>query len=86
LDERLQKTPEDWTKVKVSDIIARNGKGLVYKYGGSLIRALQAIYPGIPVSSSKPQNIKEPGYWNSIENQRQFFADIGKKLSIHTDK
>jgi hypothetical protein len=55
--------------------------GLLKRYGGSLYKALKAIYPEYAWNVSYAKKVPQ-GYWNSDQNIREYMDLIGSKLSI----
>src|SRR5690349_16646044 len=39
--------PEDWYRIKNSNVIEQGGKALLYQYNGSLSRMLSTLYPAV---------------------------------------
>jgi hypothetical protein len=52
----------------------------IYRYNGSLKRALQAVYPAHDWGELR--QTRPAGYWNSSENIQTFMKEIEKKLNI----
>lgn len=73
--------PEDWYKVKSTDVIKLGGKGLLNRYNNSLIETLKVNYPEQSWDLSKFEHIQK-GFWSNIQNQREFFDQLGQKLQI----
>ena len=61
----------------------RGGRGL-FQYFPSLAHALKAVYPDVPWQVSKLATVgKTPhGFWNDVNNQKEFFEQAGKELGI----
>jgi len=70
-----------WYKISSQQVIDHGGNMLLQKYSMSLSKALLNVYPDFAWDalqfSKAPQN-----YWDSIENQRTFLDDLGKKLGF----
>ena len=70
-----------WYSVSSQAVIDKGGKSILQRYGFSLSRTLMAIYPSFSWDPRKflkvPQN-----YWSSLENQKSFMKELGKKLEI----
>src|SRR5690348_1028461 len=84
------KKPEDWYNISMKDLKVK--KLVQSHYGGSLKKgiylqayflqwiALMTIYPEHKFDASK--FVASPGYWSSIEHQREFFNSVAHKLNI----
>jgi hypothetical protein len=74
---------DGWYKVKSADVISKGGSGLLQGYGGSLIAALQAVYPDHEWQEWRFKQI--PGLlWQDPKNITRFFDWLGKELRITT--
>eukprot|EP01027_Heterolobosea_sp_BB2_P000282 GEZU01000413.1.p1 GENE.GEZU01000413.1~~GEZU01000413.1.p1 ORF type:complete len:468 (+),score=89.89 GEZU01000413.1:405-1808(+) len=73
---------DDWYIVSTKDVLQNGGGRLLNIYGGSLVQALQTIYPEHSWHISSFATVPR-GYW-SLQNQRQFFDGIAKRLKINT--
>lgn len=51
---------EDWYSIEQRDILKHKGRGLLSYYGGSLSKALRAVYPGTRKAKYHTQNITGP--------------------------
>jgi hypothetical protein len=78
--EYLQR-PEDWSQVSKKTVQDNDGSGLLKVYNGSLLRALQAIYPEYNLTRISG-NRHPRGYWKTMSNQKAFLDDLAKKLRI----
>eukprot|EP01114_Cavostelium_apophysatum_P020910 TRINITY_DN7146_c0_g1_i1.p1 TRINITY_DN7146_c0_g1~~TRINITY_DN7146_c0_g1_i1.p1 ORF type:complete len:487 (-),score=70.02 TRINITY_DN7146_c0_g1_i1:20-1480(-) len=80
--------PKDWGYVTRKIVEERGGLTLLSYCGDSLLRALQTVYPETKWNVADfPTLDREPsGYWNNVENQRNFFDKLGKELNIQTVK
>lgn len=92
LDELSQKLnikqKSDWYNVRAYDVKAsakypfikvkeNGGESLITnKYGGSLVKALMAIYPEYEWKPWKFIGKIESEFWNSYENQKRFLDDF----------
>ena len=75
------KTLDDWYEIPMKDLQDRIGFRLLSMYWGSLIQALQTIYPDHPWDITKLHKVSK-GYWNDINNQRKLFDSIGRRIGI----
>ena len=75
------KTLDDWYKVSTKEVRDRGGYRLMDLYSGSLMKALQLIYPQHKWDISKFSKVSN-GFWNNINNQRELFDSIGSELGI----
>ncbi len=67
-----------WYNIRREDIIELGGYQLLRYYEGSLIKALLSVYPEYPWQVWQFSQVYT-GYWDSIDNQREYFDWIGKK-------
>ncbi len=73
---------EDWYNIRVSDIQAFSGGSLLNNYyGGSLIKALQNLYPNYKWQPWKFKKANH-GYWNQPLSHRSFFDNLAQELNI----
>ncbi len=76
--------PEGWYTITRQSLQQHGAYGLLQKYNGSLIKLLKAIYPQYKWDITKFNQLPR-GYWNDIDNQRAFMAQLAKTLNItHT--
>jgi hypothetical protein len=73
---------EDWYKVHLNDVKQRGaGRGLLIKYGFSLIKALQTVYPEEKFDpwlfEVSPRN-----YWTDTENVSKYINWLASRLNI----
>eukprot|EP01114_Cavostelium_apophysatum_P010240 TRINITY_DN23747_c0_g1_i1.p1 TRINITY_DN23747_c0_g1~~TRINITY_DN23747_c0_g1_i1.p1 ORF type:complete len:212 (-),score=32.79 TRINITY_DN23747_c0_g1_i1:90-725(-) len=84
---------EDWKKLSQKEMIERGGRQLLKKYGFSLWKALQSVYPEKFMANAEATptswNYRDfrferfpPNYWQNIKNQRQFMDELALKLDI----
>lgn len=82
---------DKWYKVTASDMEENTGKNILEflerHYTGSLIKALQNLFPEInwkpwkfDISQKLPE--RELIFWSSLENQRAFFNDFASDLQM----
>eukprot|EP01114_Cavostelium_apophysatum_P021704 TRINITY_DN7644_c0_g1_i1.p1 TRINITY_DN7644_c0_g1~~TRINITY_DN7644_c0_g1_i1.p1 ORF type:complete len:421 (-),score=51.35 TRINITY_DN7644_c0_g1_i1:63-1325(-) len=72
---------QDWYKLSAKDVTAKGGAGLLnHFYGGSLVKALKAVYPD---HEWKIWNFKPvpTDFWNDKNNQKAFFDDLFRSLN-----
>jgi len=70
-----------WYSITNQNLIALGGSRLLRRYKGSLFALLTAVYSDYkwePLKFGKAPR----KYWRSIENQRSFMVDLGKKLGF----
>src|SRR5207237_587250 len=70
---------DDWYRVYTADILQNGGGRLLNLYGGSPIKLIQSIFKEHHWDVHKLSR-KPVGYWNNMENQREFMDWLGKKL------
>ena len=75
------RTWEDWYNVKYLDIEPAVSSLLHLHYDGSLVKALQALYPEKNWQVWKFLHVPHE-FWNDIENQRIFLNWLSKELLI----
>ena len=72
---------EDWYHVTSKKIVENGGTQVLSKHRNSLIETLKTIYPNYAwkeyLFDAAPRN-----YWDSMDNQRNFIEDVGKKLGV----
>jgi len=75
---------DGWYSVSVASMIHHGAGSLLTLYGNSLSKLLATVYPDHPWDVSKfafkPQN-----FWPSLQNQKRFVDDLGKKIGIHSE-
>jgi len=84
--DKLQKTLnildcEQWSKVKVTDVIKKGGAMLLSRYGNSLQRALLDLYPNKPWKFWTFDRVAR-GFWDNYENVTEYLGWLEKKLFI----
>eukprot|EP01114_Cavostelium_apophysatum_P017176 TRINITY_DN5039_c0_g1_i2.p1 TRINITY_DN5039_c0_g1~~TRINITY_DN5039_c0_g1_i2.p1 ORF type:complete len:696 (+),score=154.40 TRINITY_DN5039_c0_g1_i2:15-2102(+) len=72
---------EDWYDVTGTDFAKHGGGSLLKYFNNQLSRAVMSTYPEHDWKGYKFHRIPL-NYWNDKENQRSFFADLGKKLNF----
>eukprot|EP01027_Heterolobosea_sp_BB2_P018850 GEZU01026495.1.p1 GENE.GEZU01026495.1~~GEZU01026495.1.p1 ORF type:complete len:840 (+),score=185.05 GEZU01026495.1:594-3113(+) len=73
---------DDWYSVTTQEVSKRGGRGLLnHFYGGSLVRALQSLYPDHPWQVWRFASVPK-GFWEDRENHRRFFDHIAQELQL----
>lgn len=72
---------EDWYAVQASEIWKRGGYKLLDLHGHSLANALSNIFPEYRWQLWRFKSVPKD-FWQSVENQREFFACLGEEMSI----
>lgn len=76
---------EDWYRVKSSEISKRGGESLLTRYGDSMIKLLQAVFPDHDWKIWKFDSVSK-GFWKSDSNARDFLENFSKENDIqHLD-
>lgn len=74
----------DWYRVSYTDFVRLGGSSILPYYNSSISTILTSLFPeyewDLTQFDRKPNN-----YWESVENQRAFMLDLGKKLGISED-
>jgi hypothetical protein len=85
LAKRLQISElSDWYTVSTSQIYKHGGRGLLNNhYDGSLTKALAHVYPTHPWEQWRFKQVARR-FWDSIDNQRDYFDWLEKQLNITT--
>ena len=74
--------PEEWYSVKLIDIERRGGGWLLnHLYGGSLVKALSAIYPESKWHSWKFEKVPK-GFWDKEGNVVNYLQQLSDNLGI----
>jgi hypothetical protein len=76
---------EDWYKISLSDILHRDGAGIINIYGNSHSKALKNIYPEFDWEEWRFKNTPRH-FWSKLENQRRFFDYVAVQLGIETQE
>jgi hypothetical protein len=71
-----------WLEISKSSLIAKGGAGLLKSYNSKLPDVLRAAYPEHIWPDETQFTPKPRDYWSSIENQRGYIVELGKKLGI----
>jgi hypothetical protein len=85
--QRLSKTLgitklDDWYSIKTEDITTDAQRLLERRFDGSLVKALQLVYPQHPWLLWKfPQKLPS-GFWDNKENQKKFLDWLGNELGF----
>ena len=72
---------EGWYKVSNRAMIDAGGYSLLQKYGQSMSKLLIAVFPDLHFDASKFKKVPQ-AYWKSLENQRGFMEDLGRRLGF----
>jgi len=77
-------SPSEWGKVTLTEVISRNGNGLISHNKGSLFRTLVAAYPEVDWDKKWFKNISKvpKGHWTLKENQRTFMDNIARLYNL----
>ena len=75
---------DDWYSIRMTQLIPLGAVTVLSRYGRSLSNLLAAVYPAHPWDPSK-FSIKPHDYWSSVDNQRKFMDDLGKKIGVNSD-
>eukprot|EP00026_Physarum_polycephalum_P003327 Phypoly_transcript_03337.p1 GENE.Phypoly_transcript_03337~~Phypoly_transcript_03337.p1 ORF type:complete len:777 (+),score=98.56 Phypoly_transcript_03337:66-2333(+) len=74
--------PKTWYSIKLKDIIKMPSGGSVLKhYNGSAIKAIIDVYPSLNLSPGDFDHMTHK-YWQKLENRKQFFDTIAKKMNF----
>ncbi len=76
-----------WYSVSCKVLREEGGGGLLAKHNGSISKLLATVYPEFPWDTSKFRvnaNHVRTGYWNDIQNQREFMEHFARQNSILT--
>ena len=73
---------KDWIEIKQTRIINKGGKELLQFYSNDMKKLLSNLYPNYPWNFSI--KIFPKGYFNSIENQRQFMLYLYDKYKLNS--
>ena len=77
------KTPDDWYKINLKDIINNNGCALLHYYNDSPLQILISVYPEenwLPWKFTLTSN----GYWKDKKNQKIYMDWLGLQLGYKT--
>ena len=76
--------PEDWYRLKVSDITKNHGHGLLaHHFGNSLVKALQQVFPEYNWQLWRFSQVPK-GYWDSNSNIQAYMHWLADQLNIQT--
>jgi hypothetical protein len=76
------KSFEDWYKINVQELYTRGMREeIIHNYKNSLSKALSVAYPEHTFPVWKFDKVPI-GYWDNVDNQREFFNHIEKELGI----
>lgn len=74
---------ENWYNLKGSTVIERGGGGLLHRYRGSVVGAVQAVFPSYPWVVWKFERVPN-NFWKSESNCRAFLEWIFKELKLQS--
>eukprot|EP01114_Cavostelium_apophysatum_P017882 TRINITY_DN5405_c0_g1_i1.p1 TRINITY_DN5405_c0_g1~~TRINITY_DN5405_c0_g1_i1.p1 ORF type:complete len:716 (-),score=103.25 TRINITY_DN5405_c0_g1_i1:1172-3319(-) len=72
---------KDWRKVTQKEIVSRGGRGFLDLYQGSLVKAVETLFPNEELHL-KGAFQKPRGYYGEVSNQRREFDHVAKVLGI----
>ena len=75
---------DGWYRVSQTEVDKLGAGTLLDLYGGSFPKLLSAVYPNHPWDVTK-FHAKHRNYWSSLENQKEFMDELGKKVGIHSE-
>jgi len=73
---------DKWYQLYNHQVIDNGGSGLVAKFHGSLPALVKAVFPSQQWDDEKFAEASKR-FWSSMENQREFMLDLGKKLGFN---
>jgi len=76
--------PEDWKRVSQRQVEAQGGRGLLARYKGSFLAALQDAYPEHRFDALRCRPQVPAGYWDSRENRRSFLEGVAGQLGLRS--
>ena len=76
---------DDWYKVKAKDLIELGGRGLLQRYGDSLIQLVKTLYPDKKWEEWRFIHASK-GFWDDVNNQKKFLDTVSKKLNIFSSE
>ena len=74
-------TKEHWYKVHSKDIMQHGGSSLLYQYGSSPSKLIQAVYPDHSWLLWRFE-MAPKGYWHNIDHQKDFVEQLGKSMGF----
>jgi len=74
---------DGWYTVHWSKLLPLGAKSILDLYDNSLVRVLATVYPNHPWDIAK-FSFKPRSYWTSLENQKRFLDELGRKVGIHS--
>ena len=78
------KSKNDWKKITLQQFQDMYGSYEILKRYSSIFDALKSIYPDENWNFFEITNKIPISYWNSIDNQREFFNYLSNQLNIHS--
>lgn len=73
---------EDWQRVSASDIVEMGGRGFLYYYSTSVLKAIQELVPEHATDKCRPKVSK--GHWHNRDNVIDAVKQIEHRLGIST--
>lgn len=74
---------EDWQTIRLKDVLASGGVGLLGKYNWALGKLISdVVYPDEDVDIKKIRPVMPKGYWKSRKNCRRFFEEFAAAKGI----
>lgn len=74
---------EDWYNINIDKVVKHGGRNVLTVYNGSAMRAVQNVYPEHKWLPWKFETVPL-GFWEKIDNQRQFFDWLAEQLGYKT--
>jgi len=83
-------SPADWARVRVSDVVALGGGGLLKRYGDSVMSTVRDLFPeqwqaeeGSEGTALSRKGLPK-GHWDSAERRREFVEELRRKFAVET--
>lgn len=77
------RSAEEWARVTCAEVGRRGGRTVLGRYNGSLVRALQDVYPEREFEET--ERVQVPvGHWDKRENREKFLRNIAEQKGIET--
>jgi hypothetical protein len=77
---------DDWHRVTAEEVYQLRGGGILKRYGGSLFKALQTVYPEHPWDVYDPRRNKPQKFWQDPAHVREFMEWLKGPLGINRPK
>jgi len=78
------KEPRDWRKLKYRDMVREGLSVVLNKYGNSVFRMLQAVYPEKDLQEHECREHVMRHYWDSAENRAKFLTRLKAAHTIES--